>query len=278
LSITTISSAISYMYGPQTFFKVPTPTPVVGTMYSLWTAAGMPGAGTIPPTGLLAGQFFTCAAAQITGQIYFQNPAAGDTTYLARFAGTCNTYGTLILADRIWGDSVSPVRIGAQVINSGAFPRSAGIGGGDSSGTGVQLAIEVYTTLGAAAATPKVSYVPVGGSMGSTGGDTGAAAYAVPATAAAGTFIPINLKAGAFGVKAVTAYNNMTTKTSGVLGLVAYRPLAYIPCSAPEIYGVADCLTGGFPIMFPNTVPMLIWMAGTATVPVISGQFQFTQN
>jgi len=271
MSITTLDQVIQGMLRPAPFYKTAVGTPVIGTSYSLWLGTGYPSAAATIPTGNKSGQFYTCSSSQVQGQLTFTNPPSGDTVYLGRFEGVCNnTVGTLILADRIWADSLSPVAIGPQTIYSGSFPRSAGIGGGDSSGTGVQLALEVFTALGASSATPKVTYVNSGG----TAGDTGTAVMAVPSSAAVGTFIPINLKAGAFGVRAVTAYNNMTTLTSGVLGLVAYRTLAQIYCTAAGVGQAVDALTGGFPILFPNTVPFLIWVAGSTTVPVVQGMFK----
>ena len=269
------------MFAPQSFYKAMAGTPVVGTMYSQWVAPGTPGAGTIPPTGTISGQFYTCAAANVAGQIPFEASIAGDTFYLARFAACSNTTGTLMLADRIWGDSLSPLSNtgnsvqAAAAIWSGSFPRSAGIGGGDSSGTGLCMAMEVYVSMGATASTPKVTYINSSGN-----GDTAVLAYAMPASAVAGTFIPFNLAqktgavAGNFGVRSVSSFHQFATKTSGVWGITVYRPLAYIPCPVAGVAGVVDALTSGFPIMFPNTVPMLIWMAGTVTVPVISGYFQ----
>lgn len=272
MSITSIDQAIAGMLPICTFLKTAPGTPVIGSMYSLWLAAGCPGAGGLP-TGNKAGQFYTCAAAQIAGQLPFTNPAAGDTTYLARFSANANTTGSLILADRIWGDSLSATAIGPQTIYSGAFPRSSGIGAGDSSGTGICLALEVYTALGAGTPTPKVTYINSAGT-----GDTGAACMAVPATAAIGTFIPINLKSGAFGVRSVTAYNNLVTHTSGCFGLVAYRPLAQIQCISPGVADWVDCLTSGFPILFNNTVPFLIWVAGTVTIPITFGNLVLCQG
>ena len=273
------------MFAPQSFYKAQAGTPVVGTMYSQWVSAGIPGAGTIPPTGTISGQFYTCVTTQVTGQLTFINPPAGDTIYLTRFSGAANVAGTLILADRIWGDSLSPLSNtgnsvqAAAAIWSGSFPRSAGIGGGDSSGTGLCMAMEVYTSMGGTASTPKVTYINSSGN-----GDTAVLAYAMPASAVAGTFIPFNLaqKTGAivgnFGVRSVSAFHQFATKSSGVWGITVYRPLAYIPCSVAGVAGVVDALTSGFPIMFPNTVPMIIWMAGTVTVPVIAGQFAWAMG
>ena len=270
---------------PTAFYKAQVGTPIVGTMYSQWVAPGSPGAGTIPPTGTISGQFYTSSAAQQAGQLKFPVAVNGDTFYLTRFAACSNTTGTLILADRIWGDSLSPLsNTGSSVqaaaaVWSGSFPRSAGIGGGDSSGTGLCMAMEVYTAMGGTASTPKVTYINSSGN-----GDTAVLAYAMPASAVAGTFIPFNLaqKTGAvvgnFGVRSISAFHQFATKTSGVWGITVYRPLAYIPCPVAGVAGVVDALTSGFPIMFPNTVPMIIWMAGTVTVPVIAGQFAWAMG
>jgi hypothetical protein len=275
MSVTTLDQCLAGMQFPTTFYKAQSGTPIVGTMYSQWLSPGQPSAATTLPTGNLAGQFYTCASAQISGQLRFTPAITSDTFYLSRFTGCANTTGTLILADRIWADSVSGGSIILQNVFSGGFPRSAGVGGGDSSGIGIQLALEVFATLGATANTPKVTYIPQSASVAS-GGDTATLAYAMPATAALGTFIPFTLKAGDFGVKEVFAYHNMAARTNtGALGIVAYRPLAYIPCSVAGVAGVVDALTGGFPILFPNTVPFLIWMAGTTTAPVIAGFFQY---
>jgi hypothetical protein len=271
MSITTLDGIIAGRLPSSPFIKVAPGTPIIGTIYSLWLGAGSPGAGVTIPTGNKSGQFYTCAAAQIAGQLPFTNPPAGDTMYLARFAANANTIGTLILADRIWADSLSPVGIGAQLIYSGSFPRSAGIGGGDSSGTGIMLGLEVFTQLGAAAATPKVTYVNSAG----TAGDTGVATMAMPASAAVGTFIPIGLKSGAFGVRSVTAYNNMTTKTSGCLGLVAYRPIVRIGVAVAGLEDAVDAITSGFPIFYPNMVPMLLWVAGSTTAPTVFGGLDY---
>lgn len=275
MSITSLDGAIAGMKPPYGFFKFFNLTPVTGTMYSLWNYLGSPGKGDSVPTGNKSGQFFTSAASLVHGQLPFSNPGAGS-SYLAVFNGSSSQPGTLVLADRIWADSLTPVGIGMDknTVYSGSFPRSAGIASGDSSGSGVLLALEVFSNnLGTANATAKVTYI---GSDGSA--DTQPLLYPMPTTAIMGTFIPFNLGVGKFGVRAVVAYDNMTTMTGGCLGLVAYRPLAQINCVAARIGDAVDSLTSGFPILFNNTVPFLIWIAGNATGPNISGAFVYTQG
>jgi hypothetical protein len=273
MSISTMDQAVAGACAPIIFNKTAPGTPVVGSLYSLWMGTtGYPLLGTIP-TGNKSGQFYTSAITMPAGGLWVPQPTAGDTTNLYRFQASSQTTGTLLLADRIWSDSLSPVGIGAQLIFSGSFPRSRGTGGGDSSGKGIMLAIEVYTALGASAATPKVTYVDQNGI-----GDTGVAIMAVPATAAAGTFIPIYQSIGRRGFRSVHSYNNMTTKTSGVLGLTAFRILARVGVSYAGVVNAIDLLTGGFPQIYDNTVPFFIWMAGTTTAPQVFGQVIWAQG
>jgi hypothetical protein len=271
MSITTLDGIIAGRSPSSPFVKVAPGTPIIGSWYDLWLGSGSPGAGATLPTGNLKGQFYTCAASLVSGQIPFTNPPAGDTVYLARFAANCNTIGTLILADRIWADSVSATAIGNQVIYSGSFPRSSGIGGGDSSGTGLMMAVEVFSSAGASANTPKITYVNSAG----TAGDTGTALIAIPSSAAIGTMVPIGLKSGAFGVRSITGYNNMTTHTSGALGIVVFRPIVRIGIPIAGTEDAVDAITSGFPILYPNMVPMLIWVAGSTTIPTVFGGLDY---
>lgn len=271
MAITSLDGAITGMRPAFSFFKTTPGTPVIGNTYSLWRGTGAPGLGAFPAN--ISGTFYTSLAAQVVGQIPFTNPSGGQSSYLSVLNGSSSQVGTLIIADRIWGDSVSPTTIGNQNVWSGAFPRSTGTATGDSSGNGILLALECLTTLGATSATPKITYI------GSDGlGDTQPLFMAMPSSAAIGTFIPFNLGAGKAGVRSVSQYNNMTTLTSGGLGLVAYRKLAQINCIAARVGDAVDALTSGFPTMFNNTVPFLIWVAGSVTAPLISGSFIYTQG
>lgn len=275
MSITTLDQLLSGMLPPYSFIKVALGTPVVGSYYDLWLASGQPSAGTAISAILPRGIFYTCSSSQVQGQIPFQNPPDGDTTYLARFVANANTTGTLILADRIWADSLSIISTTSTNVYSGAFSRSAGTGGGDSSGTGIQVAITAYTTLGATASTPKITVINSDGT-----GDTYTAAMAMPATAAAGTFIPFicTTTRGSKGIQSVSIFHNFATKTSGTWGLVAYRPLVRVGCVAAGIDNAVDAITSGFPKLFPNSVPFLIWQAGTTTVPTITGGIVLAQG
>jgi hypothetical protein len=267
MSILTLDQALAGFRDPQGFVKVPTGTPVIGNHYSLWIVPGNPGAGSTVPTGNVKGQFFSSTISD-TGIIAFPPAVAGDTTYLSRFTASAQVTGTLILADRIWADSLSAVGVAPfrTPIFSGSFPRSAGTGGGDSSGVGIMLGLEVFTALGATATTPKVTIIDQNGL-----GDTMTALIPIPATAAVGTFTPFTNGPGHWGCRSVSYFHHMVTHTSGTWGLVAYRPLARIHCTLGGVEDNVDMFTGGFPIVFEGSAPFLIWLAGSATIPRVFG-------
>ena len=271
MSITTLTQLSTSLSNIIPIVKNQTVTPVVGTWYSLWTYGGNPVAGTIP-TGNIKGQFYTSLSSFITGQLWFPRPIAGDSIYLSSFVLNANTVGTLILADRIWGDTLS-ITSTSTTIYSGAFPRSYGIGAGDSSGDGIFLGVEVYTTLGAGTPTPKATIINSEGV-----GDTVTCWSTVPATAVAGTFVPMYATKQAYGVRSVRAFHNFATHTSGVWGLTAFRPIARVGCVVSGIEDSIDALTSGFPKFLENTVPMLFWVAGSVTPANILAKITYAQG
>jgi hypothetical protein len=282
MSIVTLDGVIAGARLPIFYEKILSGTLVAGTWYSTWLFPGMPGAGVTPSVTTPTGSFFTCAASQVQGQLTYTNTGGSDTNYLMRFSGMSTQTGSLIIADRIWADSLSPIgqststavynaASGAGSSNavwSGSFPRSIGLGGGDSSGKGIVLGLEVFTTLGAGASTPKVTYVDSAGAA-----DTATCTMAVPATATAGSFFTFSQNANHSGFRSVSYFHSNVSHTSGLWGLVAFRPLAVIQCAAANVTDWVDAVTSGFPITFQNTVPMLIWVAGTTTAPNLFGQF-----
>lgn len=261
------------------FIKVQVGTPVVGNWYSLWSSSGFPSIGYLMGAGsAYKGRFFSYPSAD-TGALFFPGQITGETIYLARFAGNANTTGTIVLADRIWADSCSPVGTASQTVFTGSFPRSAGIGGGDSSGVGIMLGMEVYTAMAAGTPTTKATIINSAGSA-----DTLQCWAAVPATAAVGTFMPMysvlprNAAAAAstaYGVRSVSNWHNSATHTSGVWGMTAFRPISRLSMVAAGIDDAVDALTSGFPILFPTSSPMLFWIAGTVTPVIIQGNIVY---
>ena len=267
MAITTLDGVIAGMQYPRFLVKPATPTLVAGRPHSLFYLAGSPGAAVAPTPGITG-----VALTTYLGQIPFTNPVSGN-SYLARFQGQATIAGTLLLCDRLWHNSgMSITAVTAQTINSVAWPaRSADA---TVNGEAILIGVEVSTILGAGAPTLSMSYTNQAG----TSGKTGAGIITVVTLSAVGAFYMIGLAAGDTGVRSIQTYTRSATSTSGVEHLVAYRVLAGLELTAPQIPNAIDALTSGFPRLFDNTVPFLLFIPSTTTASNISGQCIWTQG
>lgn len=96
-----------------------------------------------------------------------------------------------------------------------------------TSGAGVMMALEGFTSWGSTATVISVSYTNQAGTSGRTGtlGTIAGAGTAVSAKA----FLPIGLQAGDSGVRSVESVTlSVSTGTAGNAGIVLYKPIAYI--------------------------------------------------
>lgn len=267
MAITTLDGVLAGMKPPVSFAKAATPTLVAGRPHSLFYLAGMPGAAVAPTPGL-AGAALTSYA----GQLPFSNPPSGN-SYLARLQAQATIAGTLILADRLWHNSgLSLTSTTAQTINSVAWP--ARDANGASNGEQVMIGLEVTTATGSGTPTFTMSYTNQDG----VAGKTGTGILTGVATSAIGAFYPMGLAAGDRGVLSVQTFTLSATWTSGAASLVAYRELARLELTTANVPGAIDAITSGFPRLFDNTVPFLIFVPSTTTASNISGQMVITEG
>lgn len=253
------------MRPPEDIIKVGAAT-VVGRHYSPFYVAGRPGAAAAPTPGI-GGAALTSYA----GQIPFTNPASGN-SYLARLAGASNVAGTLLLCDRLWHNSgVSVTSTSAQTVNSATWP--ARDANGATNGDGVLIGAEVSTVMGAGTPTWTMGYTNSAGTSGRS-----IVTAAQTATMAVGSFIPMPLAAGDTGVRSIQTWQQSATMTSGVYHLVAYRILARLAILTANVDAAIDAISGGFPRLYDNTVPFLLWLPATTTAPQLSGQAIVTQG
>lgn len=262
MAITTLDGAIAGMQPPIEFSKVGAGTQVAGRLYSPFYVAGFPGAATAPSPGM-AGAALTSYA----GQLPFVN--GGTNEYLARFAGSCNVTGTLLLCDRLWHNSgIAVATTGAQTVNSVAWP--ARDLDGSTNGRGVMIGLEVSTATGAGASVHSMSYTNSDG----TAGKTASPRIAYAASSIAGAFYDYTLAAGDVGVRSIQSFTSTVSMTSGTVHLVAYRVLARLPINLAYVDAAVDLLTSGMPRLFDSTVPFLLFMPNGTTAPSsITGQF-----
>jgi hypothetical protein len=267
MSITTLDGALAGMQYPRELVKAVTPTLVAGRPHSLFYLAGIPGAAVAPTPGL-AGAALTAYA----GQIPFTNPISGN-SYLARLQGQATIAGSLLLLDRLWHNSGFTITsTSPQTVNSVQWP--ARDANGSTDGVGVLVAVEVSGATGAG--TPTLSMVYT--NSANAGSKTGTGIIAGVASSAIGAFYLLGLSAGDVGVRSIQTFTLSATWTSGTIHLVAYRVLARLELTSAHLPNAIDAITAGFPRLYDNTVPFVVFIPSTTTASNISGHMIVTQG
>jgi hypothetical protein len=270
MAITTLDGALAGMVPSQDFTKAATPTLVVGRPHSLFYLGGSPGAGSAPGASLTGAVVNSPTA----GQLAFTNPGAGN-SYLARFQAQGTTAGTLMLCDRIWANgginaTTSP---GAQTFTSSVQIGNRDINGSNA-GVGVYAAVEVSGATGAGTPTLTLGYTNSGG----TGSRTATNTDATVATSAVGSFYRIGLQAGDVGIQKADSLALSATWTSGTIHVILYRVLARLELTTANVGNSVDALTAGFPRLYDNSVPFLVFLPSATTASIISGHAIWTQG
>lgn len=274
MAISTIDQAIAGMQPPVLLSKAGAAMKAAGVLHSLFFTPGAPGAAAVPSPGIAGAALTTFA-----GQIPFTNPVAGN-SYLARLAASASTPGMLLLADRLWHNSgIAVATTTPQTVNSVAFP--ARDSNGSVNGANVLVGIEVSaaTTNAGAVTNMTLGYTNSAGTAGQTGTiPSTVPGGGFPATANAGTFMPFQLAAGDVGVRSIQSVTLGTSLVSGTVALVAYRVLAALPVAIANVGYALDVVSGGFPRMFDNSVPFLLWMPTATTAITLTGTSGVTQG
>lgn len=269
MAITTLDQAASGSQPLRPFAKAVTATLVAGRPASLWSLAGLPGAGSFDTT--LNGVVLSSTAAQVAGQIYHSDSASN--AYLHRLVARATQPGVLMLLDRIWHNGGYTIT-SASAQNSTTPTWPARDVAGATSGDGVLLALEVSAATGAATPTITISYTNQAG----TASRTATNIIATVASSAAGATYFIGLQAGDTGVRSVQSLTLSVSWVSGTINLVAYRVLAELPVAAAFVSSDLDFLTGGAPRLYNGTVPWLVFVPNTTTASNISGTYTETHG
>jgi hypothetical protein len=268
MAITTVDGIIAGMRPPEDFLKIGAAMEAIGVHHSYAYTSGRPGAAVAPTPGLAGAALTTYA-----GQIPWVNPGSGN-SYLARLQTTPSVAGALILYDRLWHNSgITVTTTTGQTINSVTWP--ARDRDGSTNGEGILVGIEVSTaTTNAGAITnTTLTYTNQAG----TGSRTATMA-SFPATAAAGTFVPFQLQAGDTGIRSIQTLTLGTSYVTGTIHLVAYRILARLECSIANTGASLDAITSGFPRLYNDTVPFLLWLPTATTATTNNGHLIITQG
>lgn len=271
MAITTIDGLRAGLLPPEQYFKAEANIEVAGNVGSLFYASGVPGAGVAPSSGLNG-----AALTSVAGQLPYQNPSNGS-KYLAGVVGSAsnaNASGALLLCDRLWQNSGIVVTTTAeQAITSPAWP--ARDRNGSTDGDGVFVAIEVSTALGNAGdvTNTTLNYTNSDGTAGRTGTITSATT-----SLNAVTVKIFELQGGDVGVRSVQGITLGTSYVSGVMHLIAFRPLAMVPY---RLYGSnfdEDAIRLGLPRLYNDTVPFLMAVSSSNPTPGASLSLTYAQG
>jgi hypothetical protein len=166
-------------------------TTTIGFWNSLWQYNGHPAGGAVPTTAAVPTR-------ATTGSLFQANPGGGRQKWITGIAGTCATYGTLVLYDRL-------------------------LHNGGLSGNGNQIWLEIYTQIGNTQTTVTASYTNQAGVAGRT---TTARLIGGASYREAQRVLQLPLQAGDTGVQSVESVTlAATTGTAGDFGVVIAHPL-----------------------------------------------------
>lgn len=263
MAITTLDGIIGAVSQHKSFGKVSMTAKAAGTFQSLWTAAGLPTAGTAPATA--AG---VAVDDTVAGTFSFTNPTAPALTYLTKLSNTQQTPGTLILYDRlVHTGALSGTVTTAQTVNSAALTRS-------TTGDDVELFLEVYTATGATQVNVTVSYTNSAGTAGRT-------SVSVPflASPVAGQMLPIPLQSGDLGVRSVQSVTlSATTGTAGAFGVTLVKRIAECPIPVASGGIVLDPFQLGMPQIEDNAALCFMMLCSTTSTGFVTGTLDLNQG
>lgn len=244
-------------------YKASVTDQAAGMWTSLWTGAGMPGAGATPTSG--AGDVPTNSTA---GAVALINAGGSNTLYLAQVSLGAVSTGVIYAYDRLVETSgLSGTVTSAQTVNTTSLTRY-------TSGVGVQAWLEVYTALGSTSVTASVSYTNTLGTSGRTGTAT------FPASAKVAFATQIALQAGDLGVESVQSVTlSATTGTAGNFGVTLAYPIFSAPLAITTGGVIYDYASLALPVIQPNACIALYVLPSSATATgVIFASLNFVQG
>jgi hypothetical protein len=231
---------------------------VAGRMFSMWTAAGNPGAGVAPGAAAVANS-------STPGAFPLDAIAGSEERWLAALSVGSGAAALWQLLDRLVHSSGLNATLNtAQTVNTPALTRAV-------SGAGVLGFIEVYTPLGATAVTATVSYTNHQGTAGRVG------TASIAASAAAGSLFPIAMQAGDFGIRSIQSVTlSATTGTAGNFGVTLAKPLSTIGNLLANTSQDRDAFSLVLAQIEADACLMLAFLATTTSSGLVLGTYAAT--
>lgn len=233
-----------------------------GQFFSLWTATGVPGAGSAPGAAAVPTK-------ATTGAFGFTNPTAPKKSYLgwaSLVAG--NSLTSVEYHDRLahmsgLSGTVTTAQGALSLVTSS--PSADRLG--DSNYSDVTWWLEIYTALGATGVNATVNVTYNDDSTGNL------AAIALGATPRAGRLYPlISASAGKF-IKAVNSVTlSATTGTAGNFGITATRQRGTIHAPVANKYETFNWADLGLPNIADDACIFPIMLCSTTSTGTVRGQ------
>lgn len=231
-----------------------------GSWHSMWTVAGLPGAGAAQ--GSVNGAIPTDATA---GAYPFTNPTGGALSYLARLVCSATLQCHVLLYDRLWHDSgLSATLTTVQSITQPALTRW-------TTGEANELWVEIYTAT-TASALLTIIYTNQAG----TGSRT--TTVTIPASTVAGQMIPVPLAAGDYGIRSVQSAQLGGSLTAGNWGLTILNDVASFPIPNANMGVVLNAYDLGMPTIADDAALAFAVLCSSAVIPGITGEFNVAQG
>lgn len=245
---------------------------------SVWTAAPETGAApttAAAPTNQTTGAMFGDRFNARTATPYIAQVTGGNAN--TSLASSADHASNFILIDRLSHQGgLSGTVATAQTTNlpTAALTRY-------TSGEGVMIALEIYTTIGTTATTATVSYTNQAGTPGQISKEVRIGATA---TREAGTFIIVPLANGDTGVQSVESVTLVaTTGTAGAFGVTLFKPLFpaynFMQSSNPFAKTIDMVLGGGmmFAPIGDNACLNMIMFRGGGTSHTFTGTIKIIE-
>lgn len=233
-----------------------------GTYFSYWTVVG----GTVEAGAVPSTTAATCSSAT-AGAYPLTDASAGEQLFLFRFSpllhGSASNGGEadLILFDRLAHVGGLNANITTLQTVNVSLPSSRP----DTTGEGVELWLEIYTTIGANPQTLTISYVDESNASVTT-------TWTSAASAQARRCFQIQPAAGSFGFRSITSVQFISagTGTAGNFGLTLVRRITHSLQSGPGTQEDAGPFRSGFPRIYDSScLFVVVAPTQTAVIPDI---------
>ena len=264
MTITTRDGIIAALADNHTriiFDKATMANAAAAQLFSLWTATGVPSAGSAPSTAAV------CTSA-LTGAVSFPNQTAPTYSYLGWLSMMMgNAAQGIEVHDRLAHmGGLSGTVTTAQGALSLVTTAPSADRLGDANYSDVQWFLEVYTALGATGVNATVAVEYNDGSTGSL------VAVALGATPRAGRLYPLLSNSAGKWIRAVTGVTlSATTGTAGNFGITATRCRTTVPGGLVNAPFVMDWAQLGLPEVYNDACLMLVMPCTTTSTGTVRG-------